>query len=146
MIQPTPTRAFQDKDSANAVLAMLNSEDFMSDQKAQHYPSGTAAAITMPRAYAKIDDAGTDAKATPLASAPLPRPRSDVAIGDWDEMFRAVTARLRLIVAEPLGTTAASQPADGADRIRVAVLGCVAALDQLHATLKDELGQRSQPE
>ena len=34
-------------------------------------------------------------------------------------------------------------PADAADRIRVAVLECVAALDQLHATLKFELGRRS---
>ena len=145
MIQPTPTRTFQDKDSANAVLALLNSEDFMPDPQAQHYSSSTTAAITMPRAYAKIDDAGTDAKAAPLASAPLPRPRSDVVIKDWDDLFNAVTARLRLTVVAPLVTKAASQPADEADRIRVAVLECVAALEQLHATLKDELGQRPQP-
>ena len=145
MIQATPARAFQDKDSANAVLALLNSEDFIPDRQAQHYPSSTAIAITTPRACARIDDAGTDAKAAPLASAPLPRPRSDAAIEDWDDLFNAVAARLRLTVVGPRVTPAASQPADEADRIRVAVLECVAALEQLHATLKDELGQRPQP-
>ena len=132
MIPSTPTHAFQVNDSASAVLALLYSKGFMPDRP-----------ITMPRACAKIDGSGTNAKAAPRASAPLPCPRSHVAIGDWDAMFGAVTARLSLIVAKPLATTAASQPADAADRIRVAVLECVAALDQLHATLKFELGQRS---
>lgn len=143
MIQFAPTRAFHAKDSANAALAFLNSESFVPDRKAHPCPFSTLAAITLPRACVKVDDGGLNANGAALASAPLRRPRSQVAIGDWDAMFGAVTARLVLIVAEPLPTTAASRPADAADRIRVAVLECVAALDQLHATLKHELGRRA---
>ncbi len=65
-------------------------------------------------------------------------------IEDWDDLFDAVTARLRSVIAERHATSAES-PSPEADRIRVNVLECVEALDQLHAALKEELGRSPQP-
>lgn len=128
MIHPTLTRTFQDKESVNAVLAILHSEDLTPEQNARpQYPFG------------KIDDIGIGAAVAPLASTSLPRSRSEVAIEDWDVLFNAVTARLRLIVAEQLVTTDEPKPAVGLNRVRGNVLECAAALDQLHATLKEEV-------
>lgn len=63
------------------------------------------------------------------ASAP-----ADVAIDDWDDLFDAVKARLRLVVSESrLGAGAGFQ---------ASVLECVGALDQLHTMLHVELGRR----
>ena len=134
MIQATLARA-------NAVLALLNSKDVMPDRPAQPHPSSPTTAITMPRVYAHIDGAAADTRAAVLASAAASPLRSSVATGDWDDMFSAVTARLGLIVTAPPASTSASPPADEAIRIRLAVLECVAALEQLHATLKNELGR-----
>lgn len=98
----------------------------------------------MPRANAKIDAGGVRANAAPLSNAVLPRSRSDIVIEDWDDLFDAVTARLRSVIAERHATSAES-PSPEADRIRVNVLECVEALDQLHAALKEELGRSPQP-
>ena len=141
MIHPTPSRSFHNKGSAHTVLAMFKSEDLM----AEGYPSpSTAVAVALPRANAKIDAGGARANATLLANALLPRSRSDTVIEDWTDLFDAVTARLRLVMAERHATSVES-PSDEADRIRVNVLECVEALDQLHAALKEELGRSPQP-
>ncbi|MDE2627701.1 MAG: GGDEF domain-containing protein [Burkholderiales bacterium] len=71
----------------------------------------------------------------PVASA-------DVAIGDWDLLFRAVKDRLRA-TAGTLSAAAASPAACGAPaQAQASVLECVAALDQLHLTLTHELDRR----
>ena len=82
--------------------------------------------------------------ATPLP-APAPGGSADVALGDWDELFRAVKARLRSTAG---GLSAAAPEAalrDGAARAQASVLECVAALDQLHLTLAHELDRRRPP-
>ena len=52
----------------------------------------------------------------------------DLPIEDWDELFKAVQARLRLTVEQ----------ATDAARLREVVLECVDALSGLHAALHDE--------
>lgn len=70
-----------------------------------------------------------------------------IAIEDWDVLFTAVKTRLTL-AAQPQGNPA-TQPmlADAAqvERICATVLDCVAALDQLHMTVRDELARRDMP-
>lgn len=67
---------------------------------------------------------------------------------DWNELLDAVKARLRLSVAEmsqAAGPHSQPQPT-AAQRTRSGVLECVDALDQLHATLRQELGRRQRLE
>jgi hypothetical protein len=145
MIQPALTRTFQDKESANAVLAMLQSDDLRPERAANdQHPFDSNASIALARTIAQIDDVGIGSGTAPLANASLPHARADIAIEVWEVLFSAVTARLRLIVAERLVTTADPRSAVEANQVRVNVLECVAALDQLHATLTEELGQRPQ--
>ena len=141
MIHHTPSRTFHDKGSTNSVLAMLNSEDLTPESDNRYPSSGTAAAL---RANPKIEAVGARVNETSLTNGRLPGSRSDAMIKDWDELFEAVTARLRLIAAERLATTTES-PSDEAVHMRVHVLECVEALEQLHAALKDELGLRTRP-
>ncbi len=60
--------------------------------------------------------------ATTITHATMPSVATDMAIGDWHDLLRAVTDRLR--------------QAPGAAE----VVECVAALDQLSATLQQEIG------
>lgn len=85
------------------------------------------------------------AVAAPQAPSPLPDPSSDVAFGDWNELFSAVKSRLTLSVGE-LSALAEPQARDTADRIRASVLECVGALDQLQTTLTNEISRRQQLE
>jgi hypothetical protein len=89
MIQSALTSTFQNTESANAVLAMLPSDEPRPDRSAHHQ-----------------------------------RPLDSIA-------SIALTNADRISAVE-------------ADRVRVNVLECAAALDQLHATLTEELGQRPQ--
>lgn len=66
------------------------------------------------------------------SSEARPDVSSDVAIEDWDLLFRAVTARLTSIFDGP-------EHAAGSARIRSNVLECVQALDQLRTTMTHEL-------
>ncbi len=52
----------------------------------------------------------------------------DLSIEDWDELFKAVQARLRLT----------AEAATDAARLKTVVLECVDALDSLHAALRDQ--------
>ena len=63
----------------------------------------------------------------PLPRTAAPRAAADVAMGDWDALFDAVTARLAALAAQ-----------SGAWIFRPHVLECVAALEQLHASLTHE--------
>lgn len=70
-----------------------------------------------------------------LKSAP-----ADIAIDDWDDLFDAVKARLRLAVSE------SRRGAGAGASFQTSVLECAAALDQLHTMLHVELGRRRRVE
>lgn len=107
-----------------------------------HSPDdANAVMIDTLHACPKLDDVGADVHVDPLAGGP-----SNIDIGDWDELFHAVTSRLRLTVGEPLAATPEAQAHDAAGGIQIIVLECVAALDQLHAALTHERGRRAQLE
>lgn len=67
---------------------------------------------------------------------------SDVAISDWDELFSAVEARLTATVGELFAVLPETSASVSANRIRISVLECVAALHQLHSTVTHELARR----
>ena len=63
---------------------------------------------------------------------------SQISVEDWNELFHAVEVRL-------CASIAAVDPTD--DKIRVTVLECVEALDQLHvALITRERQQRHRPQ
>jgi diguanylate cyclase (GGDEF)-like protein len=70
----------------------------------------------------------------------------NAAIGEWDEFLSAVKTSLRLAVGRRLDATSAPQWHETAGQVRASVLHCVAALDQLHTMLTQELGRRQQLE
>ena len=76
-------------------------------------------------------DAGTAVAAQRADTAP------DVAVGDWDIMLRAVKLRLHSS-AEPAPATE-PHPQSALDLMRSEVLECVAAIDQLHATISHHI-------
>ena len=61
---------------------------------------------------------------------------SQISIEDWDKLFQAVELRL-------CATVASADLLD--DKIRVTVLECVEALNQLHSALTHERQQRRLP-
>jgi hypothetical protein len=66
-----------------------------------------------------------------------PRPHhADIAVDDWDVLFRAVRARLRSTVTGPV--TATSADVNSVLRTQDAVLDCVTALEKLHTALTYE--------
>jgi diguanylate cyclase len=62
---------------------------------------------------------------------------TDVAIGDWDRMLRAVEFKLRSSAGPAPATV--PHPQEALDHMRTEVLECVAALDQLHATISQHI-------
>ena len=73
-----------------------------------------------------------------VARAPCCAPSNasaDVALVDWDDLFRAVKARLRLAVDDWIAATTEQQLHATAGHLRATVIECVSALDQLHLTL-----------
>lgn len=78
---------------------------------------------------------------TPVARTPAPDAGSDIAVGDWDNLFNAVMGRLiRTVYSPDINPTLQADPE--AARIRTAVLECVEALDQLHTTVTAERKRR----
>jgi diguanylate cyclase len=69
-----------------------------------------------------------------------------VAIGDWNHLLGAVMARLRSSVGDRADAAGDAPLHHPAAIVRCDVLECVAALDQLHATLRQELDRRQQLE
>ena len=65
-----------------------------------------------------------------------------IPIGDWDNLFNAVKERLIRTVYMPDTWQDVAAVDLGAVRTRTAVLECVAALDQLHATVTAEMARR----
>ncbi|HEY8707983.1 MAG TPA: GGDEF domain-containing protein [Burkholderiaceae bacterium] len=73
---------------------------------------------------------------------PRPDARPDIAIEHWDDLFSAVTARLRRVVGERSQRLSEAQGRGADGQVRTGVLECAEALDQLQATLRHELGRR----
>jgi hypothetical protein len=65
----------------------------------------------------------------------------DVAVEDWDDLFRAVTGRLVRLVSSAQFSTPADRAEDSAVS-GISVLECVEALEQLRSTMTHELGRR----
>lgn len=66
----------------------------------------------------------------------------DVAIEDWDVMFNAVKTRLTQIAeAQPLAV-AERKMGEPVEQLRMSLLQCVAALEQLHVMARDERVRR----
>ena len=65
----------------------------------------------------------------------------DVAVEDWDDLFRAVTGRLLQLVRSAQFSTPANRAEDSAVS-GISVLECVQALEQLRSTMTHELGRR----
>jgi diguanylate cyclase (GGDEF)-like protein len=110
------------------------------------HPEARPAAIDGPRVRARAGEPGVDAKVVALARIALPDLASDIAIGDWDALFSAVTARLRLSVGGSPAATPEPPLQGEAVKVRASVLECMTALEQLHTTLAHELGRRQQLE
>ena len=87
-----------------------------------------------------------DSAAVPLSRSPPPFLPSDFATQDLDDLLSAVKARLSRTVGEPLATLPEFQANGDARQIQANVLECVAALDQLHMTLRHEFSRRQQLE
>jgi len=67
----------------------------------------------------------------------------DVAVEDWDDLFRAVAARLVGLVGSAQFSTPANRAEDSAVS-GISVLECVEAPEQLRSTMMNELGRRRQ--
>lgn len=84
------------------------------------------------------------------AAGALPEPSTAVAppllMADWNDLLDAVMERLRSDVHDPLLHSDPSPSVTLSQTAREAVLGCVAALDQLHASVRQELGRRQRLE
>jgi diguanylate cyclase len=77
--------------------------------------------------------------------APLGGPSGladSVPIEDWVDLVGAIETRLSNSVNEQAPGEHQLEPPAGAERVRAAVLECVAALGQLHGTLQAELARR----
>jgi diguanylate cyclase len=144
MIRPAPTRAPKVESVSHTALTTPNSADLMPGPKSHLAEAGSAAAHR-PWSTTEVDRIGLDTFAPLSRTAPKDLP-SDVSIRDWDVMLRAVKARLRLTVGERLGAPHEPQVRDAVGRVQASVLECVAALDQLHATLTHELSRHQQLE
>jgi diguanylate cyclase len=72
---------------------------------------------------------------------PMACDRAPVAIVDWDDLLRAVKARLRLLVGERICAPADAPQPDAVTRVQAGVLECVSALDQLHLTLSHDVNR-----
>lgn len=123
---------------AHSALAII-SQDFMSASNCPT-PEASHCAIEMLRTCAGLNEQGSIANIEPAAQRAAPS--LDIAVDDWDLMFRAVEERLRTAVGGRLVATSGLQGQDAACPIQGIVLECVSALEQLHTALTQERGQR----
>ncbi|WP_092007616.1 hypothetical protein [Polaromonas sp. OV174] len=121
------------KNQSQSTLKRLSSEAFFHESK-HHAPEAGMAETVRAQDHAFVDTT----QVGPLARLPPPSHPLNIAIGDWDELFRAVEERLTLIVGTRPAGTPEPQMRDTAGRIQVVVLECVSALDQLHTALTHE--------
>lgn len=145
MIPLALTRTSELKNLAQRVLTMLSPEGARKASKSPH-PEAPDSVIDMAQVRANVEDVGGDVNAPTFASAWPPRLPPDVAIQDWDELLSAVEMRLRLTADALPCSVPGLQSHDTLGGAQADVLECVAALDQLHTTLMNELGRRRQLE
>ena len=131
---------------ARSALTMLSSPELMKVSNSR-LPETSAAALDVLRDWAKGESDEIDIRsasgATVLAAFAPDRPL-EIAIKDWDVLFRAVEARLLLSVSHRLASVPKSQATEAAELVQSIVLECVAALHQLHIALTQERDQRDQ--
>lgn len=82
----------------------------------------------------------------PDASSPAGPASADVSLLDWDDLFRAVKDRLRAIADTHADSRFDLRLPGDTPRIDTGVLECVAALEQLHLTMRHERDRREQLE
>jgi diguanylate cyclase (GGDEF)-like protein len=70
---------------------------------------------------------------------------SEVIFEDWDVLFSAVKAKFRLIVGEPIDAAREAPLDDKFARMQAGVLECVAALELMHTTIRNEIVRRQRP-
>ena len=105
-------------------------------------PMLNGATVHIPWPDAEVNEVSLDSLA-PLARPSSAAPQRDIAVCDWnEESLSTVKSRLRLSVAERLAAAPGEQVAELASRVQASVLECMAALDELHATLKHEHRRR----
>lgn len=132
---------------ARSALTMLSSPPLMKESKCE-LPATSAAALDVLRDWAKGDGQGTDGVHLGPILERQPEPETpdhplDVAVADWDILFRAVKIRLMLSVSEKLPLTVPpAQAAEAAELVQSTVLECVDSLNQLHQALTHERGRR----
>lgn len=68
-----------------------------------------------------------------------------ISVTDWNLLFSAIEARLRLAVGERASGAPAPEAGDLAGQVQVAVLDCVSAMEVLHAALTLERGGVAKP-
>ena len=109
----------------------------------------------IPRASLEFMQANVTIQSPPSAATPLARPSPpaytalsgpllDIAIDDWNELFRAVEARLTATVGTLVPVSFAATPDEISARVQRVVLECVAALELLQASLNHERSLRHQ--
>ena len=131
---------------ARSALTMLNSTEFLEESR-RELPASSAAVLDVLRNWA-AGDGGSDHGArraslpTRQFEAPIPDYPLDIAITDWDLLFRAVMVRLMLSVGEKLAVAPKPQAGEAAELVQSVVLECVDALHQLHLALVQERHQR----
>ncbi|WP_309682459.1 hypothetical protein [Polaromonas sp.] len=95
-----------------------------------------------PTAFTHGDAAAAPAQTAlpPGVGLPVDAP-SGISISDWDDLFRAVEARLKMTVGDGLGQPVNLPGNYAAAMVQASVLDCVKALDQLHVALALERGR-----
>ncbi len=117
----------------------------MPEAKSPHPGPGMAARHPVP-VRGPIDAVQAADGVAALARKLAPGLPIDVAIGDRDALLCAVNERLVQAVGARMAEKSRPLDAGTASQLQADVLECVAALEQLHATLAQELGRRQQLE
>lgn len=89
---------------------------------------------------------GTTAPQAPAAAATAATAATALSMTDWNDLLDAVKDRLRLSLHPLTLDDDASTRSSRMQKLQDGVLECVAALDQLHVSLRQELGRRQQLE
>lgn len=129
---------------ARSALTMLSSPELMKAANSR-LPEASDAVLNVLRDWAKGDGDSIDIRPASAASAPVvsaPDRPLEIAIEDWNALFRAVEARLLLSVGGKLASVPKSQASEAAELVQSVVLECVTALHQLHIALAQEREQR----
>lgn len=133
---------------ARSALTILSSPELMKTSRSR-LPEASGAALDVLRDWAKADGDSIDIRPASVASAisaltvSAPDRPLEIAIEDWNVLFRAVEARLLLSVGDKLASVPKSRAGEAADLVQSTVLECVTALHQLHLALTQERDQRN---